>query len=160
MLNYYESVVIEYLRADRAVFVNTECCIQVNPSDNPDKSGPHWYCDAVALDFRSKTVFLCEISYEKHLGKLMNRMKGWHENWGGLVAGLRRDCQLYPLDWPVTPWLFVRQEHRKLVRERLEGIANGQPLKFDPKITPLECTVPWHYCTYNRKGDCCAASAR
>src|SRR5260370_41944842 len=42
----------------RFVFVNTECCIQINPADNPDRSGPHWYCDAVAADFRSKTVFL------------------------------------------------------------------------------------------------------
>ena len=29
-MNYYESVVIDYLRADRALFVNTECCIQLN----------------------------------------------------------------------------------------------------------------------------------
>src|SRR5260370_37487114 len=26
-MNYYENVVIDYLRADRAIFVNTECCI-------------------------------------------------------------------------------------------------------------------------------------
>jgi len=29
-MNYYESVVIDYLRADRSVFVNTEYCIQIN----------------------------------------------------------------------------------------------------------------------------------
>ena len=29
-MNYYESVVIDYLRADRAIFVNTEYCIQLN----------------------------------------------------------------------------------------------------------------------------------
>lgn len=48
-MNYYESVVVDYLRADRALFVNTECCIQLNESDNPDTSGPHWYCDAVVV---------------------------------------------------------------------------------------------------------------
>jgi hypothetical protein len=50
-MNYYESVVVDYLRADRAIFVNTECCIQLNEAVNPDNSGPHWYCDAVAVDF-------------------------------------------------------------------------------------------------------------
>lgn len=51
-MDYYQNVVIDYLRADRALFVNAECCIQVNPASNPDASGPHWYCDAVAADFR------------------------------------------------------------------------------------------------------------
>ena len=29
-MDNYESVVMDYLRADRAIFVNTEFCIQVN----------------------------------------------------------------------------------------------------------------------------------
>ena len=41
-MNYYESVVIDYLRADRAIFVNTEFCIQINEAANPDNSGPHY----------------------------------------------------------------------------------------------------------------------
>lgn len=45
-----ESLVLEYLRADRSVFVNTQCCIQLFDSPNPDKSGPHWYCDLVLRD--------------------------------------------------------------------------------------------------------------
>src|SRR6266404_2746613 len=57
-MNYYENVVVDYLRADRAIFVNTECCIQLNQAENPDTSGPHWYCDAIALDLRAKAVFL------------------------------------------------------------------------------------------------------
>jgi hypothetical protein len=69
-VNFYESVVIDYLRSDRAVFVNTELCIQINAGDNPDTSGPHWYCDAVACDFKRRTVFLCEISYSKQLADL------------------------------------------------------------------------------------------
>ena len=60
-MDYYQGIVIDYLRADRAVFVNTECCIQLNESDNPAQ--PHWYCDAVAVDFRCRRIFLCEISY-------------------------------------------------------------------------------------------------
>jgi hypothetical protein len=69
-MNYYETVVFDYLRADRTIFLNTEYCIQINPGDNPDTSGPHWYCDAVALDFRAKEVLLCEISYAKNLAGL------------------------------------------------------------------------------------------
>ncbi len=75
-MDYYESVVIDYLRADRAIFVNTEYCIQVNPGTNPDKSGAHWYCDAVALNFRWKEILLCEISYSVNLGALAKRLKG------------------------------------------------------------------------------------
>ncbi len=69
-MDYYESVVIDYLRADRALFVNTECCIQIDAGHNPDK-GTHWYCDAVVADFRTQSVFLCEISYSATLAVLL-----------------------------------------------------------------------------------------
>ena len=75
-MDYYESVMVHYLRSDRAVFVNTEACVQLNASANPDNSGPHWYCDAIAADFRSKTVFLCEVSYSKGLPSLTKRLRG------------------------------------------------------------------------------------
>ena len=105
-MNYYESVVVDYLRADRAIFVNTECCIQVNQADNPDSSGAHWYCDAVAVDFRSKEIFLCEISYAAELTALLKRLKGLHDNWDAVRHALSRDSFL-PESWPVRPWLFV-----------------------------------------------------
>lgn len=86
-MNFYEEVVIDYLRADRAIFVNANCCIQINPADNPDTTGPHWYCDAVACDFQHKRVFLCEISYDTHLTALIARLSAWHDNWAGLLLG-------------------------------------------------------------------------
>ncbi len=47
-MDYYQGVVTDYLRADRAMFVNTECCIQLDEGNNPDAfPGRHWYCDAV-----------------------------------------------------------------------------------------------------------------
>ena len=55
-MDYYETVMTHYLRSDRAIFLNTECCIQLNEGNNPDTSGPHWYCDAVAADFRSRAI--------------------------------------------------------------------------------------------------------
>jgi hypothetical protein len=151
-MNYYESVVIDYLRADRAVFVNTECCIQINPADNPDTSGPHWYCDAVAVDFRSRHVYLCEISYSLQLTDLTKRLKDWHDSWGGLRAALHRDCFLAE-DWPIRPWLFVPGKLVSPCLKRLKQIANGNPLKFVPRITPLEMVQPWQYRSYNRIGE-------
>jgi hypothetical protein len=57
-MDYFQGVVTENLRADRAMFVNTECCIQLNPGANPDRTGPHWFCDAVAVNLRDEAVFL------------------------------------------------------------------------------------------------------
>jgi len=34
-MEYFQDVVSEYLRANRATFIDTECCIQLN-SGNPD----------------------------------------------------------------------------------------------------------------------------
>src|ERR1700687_1112997 len=151
-MNYYESVVIDYLRADRALFVNTECCLQVNPADNPDKSGPHWYCDAVVADFRSGTVFLCEISYGAQLSDLTKRLKGWHENWKGVCHALVRDSFL-PKAWPVRPWLFVPEKLVPLLLKRLAQIKTGQTLEFVPRITPLELVQPWLYRGFSRVDD-------
>ena len=150
-MNYCESVVVDYLRADRALFVNTECCIQINEADNPDSSGAHWYCDAAA-DFRSKRVFLCEISYAMGLDALLKRLKGWQENWDGVCGALLRDSFL-PQDWAVRPWLFVPEECVAVLTKGLDQIGKGGPLKFTPRITPLQMVQPWKYRSWNRKGE-------
>jgi hypothetical protein len=149
-MDYYEGVVINYLRADRSVFVNTEYCIQIKPgtlTNNRDKDGPVWYCDAVALDFGSKVIFLCEISYATNLGDLTRRLRDWHNHWTELCDALKRDSRICEFSWPVRPWLFVPKGCVQALRKRLETIANGEPLTFDAKITPLEDVPPWcfHY---------------
>jgi hypothetical protein len=151
-MNYYESVVIDYLRADRAVFVNTECCIQLNEGENPDITGPHWYCDAVAVDFRSSCIFLCEISYSRNLGALTKRLSDWHNNWPLISAALHRDSCL-PSTWPCRPWLFVPQEFIPLLLRRLEKVAGEVPPNFISRITPLELVQPWRYRSWNRRGE-------
>ena len=155
-MDYHQGVVVEYLRADRSVFVNTECCIQLNPKDNPDTSGPHWYCDAVAIDFGSKptpAVFLCEISYEEKLGALIDRLKKWTANWPGVLAALRRDCCL-PDDWPVRPWLFVPKVCVPRLLEKLPSMrgTDGSPA-FGLRVTTLESVQPWLYHAWNHR-DC------
>lgn len=149
---YYEGVVVDYLRADRALFVNVECCIQLNQASNPDNSGPHWYCDAVACDFRNRTVFLCEISYEARLTKLVERLSAWNENWKQLCAGLRRDS-FTPENWPIRPWLFVPELLIPTLLKRIDGIGPGTTLAFTPRITTLEMVQPWRYKSWNRMGE-------
>lgn len=151
-MDYYESVMIHYLRSDRAIFLNSECCIQLNPSDNPDKSGPHWYCDAVAADFRSRTVFLCEVSYSKGLPSLTKRLQGWHDDWEKLCVALTRESFL-DTAWPVRPWIFVPEELVPLLLKRFDQIRAGQPLKFSPRVTPLEIVQPWRFQSWNRIGE-------
>ena len=150
-MNYYESVVVEYLRADRAVFVNTEYCIQLNANENPDTSGPHWYCDAVALDFRSKTIFLCEISYAVNLQHLLKRLRAWNENWQLICSAIARDSCFCLTDWTVRPWLFIPEKEEAALVLRLQKIANGKTLAFDYHVTHLEIVQPWRYSSYNRK---------
>jgi hypothetical protein len=151
-MDYFEGVVVNYLRADRAIFVNTECCIQLNPADNPDTSGPHWYCDAVALDLREKTVFLCEISYNKQLADLTRRLKGWNDHWKPVCQALNRDS-FVAAGLPVRPWLFIPEDLVALVLERLEQIRGAEALNYVPRITTLEMVQPWKYNPFNRIGE-------
>jgi len=151
---YYQDVVVDYLRADRSVFVNTECCIQLNPQQNPDTCGLHWYCDAVAIDFGDEptpTVFLCEISYAEKLGAMTDRLRQWAGNWDGVREALTRDCRV-PRDWPVRPWLFVRQDSVPLLVRKLSGLrsADGSPA-FRPRITTLEAVQPWRYHSWQHR---------
>jgi hypothetical protein len=151
-MDYYETVMTHYLRSDRAVFVNTECCIQLNEGGNPDVSGPHWYCDAVAADFRSKTIFLCEISYSKGLSSLTKRLKGWHDDWEKVCLALARDSHL-DKTWAVRPWLFCARGIRAFAVRRFDEVRAGKPLNFSPRITPLEMIQPWQYQSWNRTAE-------
>lgn len=151
----FEGVVVEYLRADRALFLNMQCCIQLNEADNPDTSGPHWYCDVVVADNRNRSVFLCEISYAESLSSLFKRLEDWKLHWPSLCTALVRDCCLAE-DWPVRPWIFVPQ---KLVPKVVAKVAqlNADPrtecLLPEPRITTLEMVLPWEYRSWNRKGE-------
>jgi len=152
-MDYYESVVVHYLRADRALFVNTECCIQVNQSDNPDRSGPHWYCDAVACDFRNQRIFLCETSYGAQLSDLTKRLKEWYENWGAVCNALGRDSHLP--DWRVRPWLFVPENLvPHLVKRWATIVGSNHTPTFVPLVTTLEMVQPWcDWPSWNRVGE-------
>lgn len=150
-MDYFQGVVTDYLRADRARFVNTECCIQLNAGPNPDKSGPHWYCDAVAVNHRENLVYLCETSFSKSLADLHKRLAAWNLHWEAVKAALRRDCFLP--DWPVQPWIFIPAALVPMLDAKLikmTGTANGLSMPR-PKITALEDVLPWKYRSWDRQ---------
>lgn len=151
-MDFYEGVVIDYIRADRALFVNPQCLLQLNSSDNPDTTGPHWYCDALAVDFRSSTIFLCEVSYGKQLQSLKKRLDDWVRHWDELKTALERDSRL-PAAWPIRPWLFVPEQRIPKLEEILKHLQTIHNRDVFPRITTLEMTQPWNYCTWNRIGE-------
>lgn len=151
-MDYYESVMIHYLRSDRAIFVNSECCIQLNQSGNPDTSGPHWYCDAVGTDLRNRTIFLCEISYSKDLPSLTKKLREWHRDWEKVCNALICDSFL-DRTWPIRPWLFVPEHLVPLLLQRFEELSGGGALKLRPLITTLEMIQPWRFQSWNWIGE-------
>jgi hypothetical protein len=152
-VDYYQGQVVEYLRSDRAIFVNTECCIQLYEAANP-KAREHWYCDAVACDFRNRTAFLCEVSYSKQLSSLIKRLRGWHQHWDLVCGALRRDCCI-PTDWTARPWLFVPDYLVDTLVKGLTQITGDlATLRFQPKVTTLEATQPWKVeRSWDRRGE-------
>jgi len=146
-MTYYQDVVLEYLRVDRAVFVNPECCIQVDAAPIGDSSSPYWYCDALAVDLRASAVYLCEVSYAKSLTAMLKRLAAWNHYWVEVQTALVRDCAV-PKGWPVRPWLFIPEA---FVPTAVEGIRRlgthpGETRVIpEPRITTLESAVPWNH---------------
>ena len=153
-MDYFQAVVTEYLRAHRGTFVNTECCIQLNPGDNPDTSGPHWYCDAVAVNFELKKISLCEVTYSKSLSALMKRLSSWAENWELLKIAIVRDS-FVPADWAVQPAVFVAEELLNLLKRKLGVVLTNTATTMPyPDLIALESVLPWKYRSWNRKNGC------
>jgi hypothetical protein len=154
-MDYYQSVVVEYLRATRTRFVNTECLIQLVPGDIPDK-GLHWYCDALVIDLQVDpqnplpSVYLCEISYSKTLAALFKRLDAWRQHWRDIKEALVQDCAVDRL-WQVSPWLFIPEERTGLVNKKFP-VKTSDPEKMPrPRVTTLEEIAPWKYRGWNGK---------
>lgn len=144
-MDYYQGIVVEYLRSDRAIFVNPECTIQLKEGRMPAKN-EFWYCDVVAIDLRHKTVFLCEVTYAVGMSNLIKRLKSWNDNWGGVCAALVRDCRIQS-EWEVRPWVFVPEDFVKPLLEKMKQQVQGPDglLAFKPRITTLESVQPWKF---------------
>lgn len=144
-MDYYQGVVTEYLRTDRSTFVNTECLIVLESGKTTSK-GASWYCDVIAVNFRDKSIYLCEVTYSKTLQSLLARLRAWSANWQGVCAAIRRDSSV-PDGWGIQPWLFMPQDRYELYRKKLAlftnlGVDGNMP---KPKVTFLESVAPWKY---------------
>lgn len=150
-MDYFQGVVTEYLRADRTIFVNTECLIQLDGGDPPGK-GRHWYCDAVAVNFRDKRVYLCEVTYSKSLQSLIARLHAWANHWPAVCAALVRDCSVCET-WSVEPWVFIPKALQTTFDKKMATIQTSAlvPWLSMPKRTYLEEVSPWKHRTWDRK---------
>jgi hypothetical protein len=158
-VDYFQGVVTEYLRADRAIFVNTECLIQLEPGDVPAKSR-HWYCDATAINLRESKAYLCEITYSATLHALLGRLAAWAKIWPQLRAAILRDCSI-PLSWQVQPWVFIPQARHEVLKKKFALIKSETPDTQMPdlRITYLESVTPWNYRSWDRQSDAVATDA-
>jgi hypothetical protein len=151
-MSYFQEIVTEYLRANRATFVNTECLIQLDPNDLTTK-GTSWYCDVLAVDFSEPAVLLCEVTYSKTLHSLLKRLQAWDTHWPDLCSAIARDSHV-PREWSFQPWVFIPEDlHMTLMQRlpryiRMEQPAGAMP---KPRITHLESVTPWKYPNWDRK---------
>ena len=149
-MDYYQGVVTEFLRADRATFVNPECPIQMARSAAPPK-GTSWYCDVVAVNFRERKVYLCEVTYSTALHPLLRRLRAWSTNWSAVCSAIFRDCSV-PEDWKIQPWVFIPKKSRALLEEKLKSLTNVGDVEGNmplPLIKDLEEVAPCEY-SYDR----------
>lgn len=51
-----------------------------------------------------------------------------------------------PLDWTVTPWLFVPKAQAERLRASIAGFGNLP----SPRITFLKDVAPWRYRSWSR----------
>jgi hypothetical protein len=152
-LDYYQGVVVEYLRADRTLFLNPEYCIQLD--EGTAQGGRHWFCDTVVLDCRSKAMFLCEVTFAQRCPALLKRLKEWHDNWPAVVSAVTRLSKFEPAGgtWPLRPWIFIPQRDVDFVLTKLKAFSpETETLLFKPRITPLEMVQPWAY-KWEREGE-------
>jgi hypothetical protein len=145
-MDYYQGIVAEYLDADRSVFLNSECYIQLMPGPNLPK-GTTWYCDILAINLREKVAYMCEITFSEDLTRLVKRLAAWDREWPGVRAALHRDCSI-PVGWPIKPWVFIPAGRWSVLQRKLK--VESMPY---PRVTYLEEIVPWKYSSDSRSED-------
>lgn len=96
------------------------CVVRKRPGLHPAQregqritSGPHWYCDAVAVSFKDRTGYPCEITYAARAPTLVGRLRSWDGHWEALKAALTRDLR---------PWLFVPEAHAERMKSDLVSL--------------------------------------
>lgn len=141
-MDHYKTVVVDFLQADRAVFVNTKCRLPLGRPVGTDHPARICSCDAVVVDLRHGAVFLCEAAIGQKCAALIKKLAYWTSSWDSLESALRRECKV-PKNWRIHVWLFVPQGSIELLDEKLEHLRQTVGSKFKVKITSLEDVQPW-----------------
>ena len=141
-MDYFQGVVMEYLRADRACFVNPEFWIRGNLEQPHEK--PHWFVDVLAINMRDRSVYLCEVTYAKQPRALARRLHSWKEHWSVINDTLKKDASIGE-EWPLIPWVFAPPKTLAIIEPELKKLFP------EARTTNLEKVLPWLFCTYDRK---------
>lgn len=149
MMDHYKTVVMDYLQADRALFVNNKFCIQTDKPGNPGKTSQPFSCDAVAIDLRHGAVYLCQAAFEHKLHFLMKKLSTWTTNWESIRAALQRESRV-PAKWRIHVWLFVPKDTIEMLDGELERLRTTIGSEFKVKITALEEVQPWRASAWER----------
>jgi hypothetical protein len=137
-MDYFQGIVAEYLRADRACFLNPEFCLLNDLSEVEEHRKAHWYVDILALHTKHRCAYLCEVTYAKPPRALIQRLRTWSQHWSTIRKTLLRDAPVTET-WAIRPWLFVPDDG-------IPGLVSALPnFTPPPVITPLEMTLPWKY---------------
>jgi len=135
-MNHYQEIVSDYLRADRAIFVNANYRLPGHPVETADK--PYWDIDIVALNMRKRRAYLCEVTYTLDAAALLRRFAAWREHWQEMVDGLIKLSGLSP-EWQVKPWIFTPESIRASIEQQ---VRFWHP---QARFTDLELVAPWQY---------------
>lgn len=148
-MEHYKTVVMDYLQADRALFVNTAFRTQFDKPEGPERPGRCWSCDAVAIDLRHGAAYVCQVAFDHKLQRLIKELFAWTKQWELIKAALQRDGRV-PAMWRIHVWLFVPRDSIEMLDQELEHLRHTAGSKFKIKITALEDVQPWRASTWER----------
>ena len=137
-MDYFQGTVENYLRADRKLFLNSEYLLQLDPDRNSPPKDRHWYVDVLAIDFRDKKIWLCEVTYSATQAALLKRLLAWQNNWDEVQKAVRREIPLGN-DFELKPWVFIPEEQHRGFQNRLQKLGGT----LDLRLSSLEQVLPW-----------------
>jgi hypothetical protein len=133
-MGHFKDVVMDYLQADGAVFINTKFRIQLDELGESEKPGQWYSCDAVAIDLRHGAIYLCETAFEHKFRSLVKKLSTWTKNWESIKSALRMGCRI-PADWRIYSEL-IKARHA-YVEHMARCLTCSQPLVIPDALATI-----------------------
>lgn len=149
-MEHYKTVVMDYLQSDSAVFLNTDCRLELDETASSEKTRQHCSCDAVAIDLRHGAVYLCDTVLSERPQALISKLSAWTKSWDSIKTALWDKCKV-PANWRIHVWLFVPRDSIEMLDERLEQLRQNIGARFKVKLTALEDVQPWRSSRWARR---------